>query len=33
MKSAATLVYSWSVDASTEEFYSDFHGETAPSPA
>src|SRR5262245_22155600 len=32
MQSGATLVYSWSVDAPAEEFYSDFHGETAPAP-
>lgn len=32
MKSGATLVYSWSVEAPAEEFYSDFHGETAPTP-
>lgn len=32
MKSGATLVYSWSVDAPAEEFYSDFHGESAPTP-
>jgi hypothetical protein len=32
MKSGSTLVYSWSVEAPAEEFYSDFHGETAPTP-
>lgn len=32
MRSGGTLVYSWSVDAPAEEFYSDMHGESAPSP-
>jgi hypothetical protein len=32
MHSGATLVYSWSVDAPAEEFYSDMHGESAPTP-
>jgi hypothetical protein len=32
MHSGATLVYSWSVDAPAEEFYSDMHGESAPMP-
>lgn len=32
MKRGDTLVYSWSVAAPAEEFYSDFHGETAPTP-
>jgi hypothetical protein len=32
MKDGETLIYSWSVDAPAEEFYSDFHGESAPSP-
>jgi hypothetical protein len=32
MKQGDTLVYSWSVAAPAEEFYSDFHGETAPTP-
>lgn len=32
MRSGATLVYSWSVDAPAEEFYSDMHGESAPAP-
>jgi hypothetical protein len=32
MKPGATLVYSWSVDAPPEEFYSDFHSQQWPSP-
>ena len=32
MLSGATLVYSWTVDAPPEEFYSDLHGESAPAP-
>lgn len=32
MLNGATLVYSWSVDAPPEEFYSDMHGESAPTP-
>lgn len=32
MRSGDTLVYSWSVDAPAEEFYSDMHGESAPTP-
>jgi hypothetical protein len=32
MHSGGTLVYSWSVDAPAEEFYSDMHGESAPAP-
>ena len=32
MHSGGTLVYSWSVDAPPEEFYSDMHGESAPAP-
>ena len=32
MKGGETLIYSWSVDAPSEEFYSDFHGESAPTP-
>ncbi|AZS20727.1 hypothetical protein [Caulobacter sp. FWC26] len=34
MKTGDSLVYSWSVDGVTvpEEFYSDFHGESPPSP-
>jgi hypothetical protein len=32
MKSGETLVYSWTVDAPQDEFYSDFHGESAPAP-
>ncbi len=30
MKPGATLIYSWTVDAPAEEFYSDFHGQTIP---
>lgn len=32
MRSGGTLVYSWSVEAPPEEFYSDMHGESAPAP-
>lgn len=32
MRDGDTLVYSWSVDAPPEEFYSDMHGESAPAP-
>jgi hypothetical protein len=32
MRDGATVVYSWSVDAPPEEFYSDMHGESAPTP-
>lgn len=32
MKRGDTLVYSWSVDASEEEFYADFHGQSNPDP-
>ena len=32
MHAGQTLVYSWSADAPAEEFYSDFHGESAPTP-
>lgn len=32
MKKGDALVYSWSVAAQQDEFYSDFHGESAPSP-
>jgi hypothetical protein len=32
MRDGGTLVYSWSVDASAEEFYADMHGESAPTP-
>jgi hypothetical protein len=32
MKGGESLVYSWSVDAPQDEFYSDFHGESAPTP-
>lgn len=32
MRNGGTLVYSWSVDAPPEEFYSDMHGESAPAP-
>jgi len=32
MRTGGTLVYSWSVDAPPEEFYSDMHGESAPTP-
>jgi hypothetical protein len=32
MHAGQTLVYSWSADAPAEEFYSDFHGESAPAP-
>ena len=32
MKTGETLIYSWSADAPPEEFYSDFHGESAPTP-
>ena len=32
MRSGGTLVYSWSVDAPPDEFYSDMHGESAPTP-
>ena len=32
MQEGTTLVYSWSVDGSPEEFYFDMHGETAPTP-
>ena len=32
MPGGATLVYSWSVDAPPDEFYSDMHGESAPAP-
>src|SRR5688572_15676910 len=32
MRAGETLVYSWSADAPAEEFYSDFHGESAPTP-
>lgn len=30
MKPGSTLIYSWSVEAPPEEFYSDFHGQTIP---
>jgi hypothetical protein len=30
MREGETLVYSWSVDASPDEFYFDMHGESAP---
>jgi hypothetical protein len=32
MHEGGTLVYTWTVDAPAEEFYSDFHGESAPTP-
>jgi hypothetical protein len=32
MRSGATLVYSWTADATPEEFYVDMHGESAPTP-
>jgi hypothetical protein len=32
MKAGQTLVYSWSVDAPPEEFYTDFHSEMRPAP-
>lgn len=32
MHEGGTVVYSWSVDASPEEFYFDMHGESAPTP-
>ena len=32
MQAGQTLVYSWSAGAPAEEFYSDFHGESAPTP-
>jgi hypothetical protein len=32
MKPGATLIYSWSVQAPPEEFYSDFHSQQLPSP-
>lgn len=32
MKSGGTMVYSWTAEAPAEEFYSDFHGESAPEP-
>lgn len=32
MRAGDTLVYSWTVSASKEEFYADFHGETDPAP-
>jgi hypothetical protein len=32
MKGGETLIYSWTADAPSEEFYSDFHGESAPAP-
>jgi hypothetical protein len=30
MKPGATLIYSWTVDAPADQFYSDFHGQTIP---
>jgi len=32
MQAGQTLVYSWSVDAPPEEFYTDFHSEMRPAP-
>ena len=32
MKPGQTLVYSWSVNAPPEEFYTDFHSEMRPAP-
>lgn len=32
MKAGETLVYSWTVAAPAEEFYSDFHGQSNPTP-
>lgn len=32
MKAGDTLVYSWSVEAPEEEFYSDFHSQSDPAP-
>lgn len=30
MKPGSTLIYSWTVDAPADQFYSDFHGQTIP---
>ena len=32
MHEGGTLVYTWTADAPADEFYSDFHGESAPAP-
>ncbi len=33
MKAGQALVYAWTVEASSAEFYADFHGQSDPAPA